>query len=79
MQGDVVGLPDIQRQRRPGQRLAQQVPAQERGHPTGPGDRLQHLAQDLLLQPSEEFGGRGSLGGLRVSELSKLRVAGLSS
>jgi hypothetical protein len=33
---DVVGLPDIERERRTVQALAEQVPAQERGHPPGP-------------------------------------------
>jgi len=48
--GDVVGLPDVQRQRRPAQALAEQVAPQEGGCPAGAGDDLEDLAQDLLFQ-----------------------------
>ena len=47
---DLVGLPDIQRQRRPGQAVAEQGATQERGHPVRPGHHRDDRGQDLVLQ-----------------------------
>src|SRR5580700_453453 len=59
MEGDVVGLADIQRQGGPGEGLAEQVAAQERRGAAGAGDDLQDLAQDLLLHLRQRGGDLG--------------------
>ena len=54
-----LGLADVQREGGPGEGLAEQVPAQERGGAAGAGDDLQDLAQDLLLHLRQRVGDRG--------------------
>jgi len=50
LDGDVVGLADVQRQGRAAQGLAEQVAAQEGGDSPGAGQDLQDLGDDLVLQ-----------------------------
>ena len=61
---DVVGLADVEREGGAGQGLAEQVPAQEGGGAAGPGDDLQDLGQDLVLQLGQGVGDRGGLLGV---------------
>jgi hypothetical protein len=53
--GDVVGLADVQRERGSGQGLAEEVAAQEGGQAAGSGDDLDDPGQDLLLQPAQRL------------------------
>jgi len=68
---DVVGLADVQRQRRPVQALAQQVAAQERGGAARPGQDLQDSAQDLLLQPGQHLRHRRGLPGRAAGQTGR--------
>src|SRR5579872_6663396 len=58
--GDVVGLADVEREGRAGEGFAEQVAAQEAGGAAGPGDDLQDRAEDLLLQVGQGAGDGGS-------------------
>src|SRR5580704_2006325 len=64
VEGDVVGLADVEGEGGAGQGLAEQVPAQEGGGAAGAGDDLQDLAEDLVLHVGERVGGRGRVLGV---------------
>jgi hypothetical protein len=61
-----LGLPDVQRERRAIQALAQQVPAEEGGDPAWPGDDLQDGGQDLVLQHGQHLRRAARVGRLPV-------------
>src|SRR5580698_6567369 len=61
---DLVGLADIEGEGGPGEGLAEQVAAQHRRGAAGPGDDLQDLGQDLVLQLGQGVRGRGGLLGM---------------
>ncbi len=65
--GDLVGLAGVQRQRRPAHPVAEEVAAQEGGDPAGAGDDLDDPGQDLLLQGGQRLAMRrpgGRIGGI---------------
>jgi hypothetical protein len=64
VEGDVVGLPDVQGEGGAGQGFAEQVAAQERRGAAGAGDDLKDLAQDLLLQLGQGVGDCGGVFGV---------------
>src|SRR5215469_7383555 len=78
---DLRAVPDVQRQRRPGQPGAEQTGAQERGQPVGAGDQVDGLADDRvpehlqgLRRRRPRTGVTGAVGAGQV--LGRDRVAG---
>ena len=87
VQGDVVGLPDVQGEGGAGQGLAEQVAAQEGRGAAGAGDDLQDLGQDLVFHLGQRVsycgglvgvagGGAGQLGGDGGSGVRGVRGGG---